>query len=108
MLFMRSPKAKDYEICKRKTKCEQCGSVMRKGDKRSRTYERRGRWIKYVYKCNVCDPERRPVEGKEKFLKQLIEVETRIREEVKSWTVIEPSAVRFGRMLRPILIKKGD
>lgn len=145
-----------YEICKRKTKCEQCGSVMRKGDKRSRTYERRGRYPVQVYRCNICNPEpliissRRPdpsfqLDPSFQFHEPLhLEImrtapqtyfnPERLSPPVSaSQTIVSSNGnvgissnsetnfgkiingeikksclVRLGRMLRPILTKKGD
>lgn len=138
-----------YEICKRKTKCEQCGSVMRKGDKRSRTYERRGRYLVQVYRCNICSPEpgarswsldpsfqfheplhleimrtapqtyfnperlSPPVSASQIIVSSNGNVGISSNSETNFGKIIngeikKSCLVRLGRMLRPILTKKGD
>jgi hypothetical protein len=116
-----------WELCKRKTKCQTCGKTMRKGERRYRSAVRRGRYMNLVYRCAVCAPIGEglaPVENHGGRSSDPAS-ETRVAclkcgDVFHSYTILrdhlcsirktsEDSKIKFlGRMLRPILSKKGE
>jgi hypothetical protein len=122
-----------WELCKRKTKCQTCGKTMRKGERRHKSVTRGRRFANIVYRCTVCMPTERLCHFCSSTFLSVHALETHVRiyhpiigssptfsQEISedsnggsspafSQEISEDSKLRFlGRMLRPILPKKGE